>query len=1773
MRDIITDNYKGLYSDSLPDKQPNNTYPYALNAICSYENFLSNEESNIDILELPDGFSIVGDIKIENDKNILFLYSSNSCSIGLFTNNEYKEIINSTELNFSKFNKIRGISRKRINGDRIIYWVDGLNKPRSINIDKLENYYSDEYVYWLESSDLTDDSIINMLINDFINSNDLEITIEEKITLIYQYYFNVEVSEEIITNWKIIYNESFNDSDFIYDIIIDNINNEHLISLIENKKNNIVFTNEKWNVSKFNLIKEYSEIPKFESVRILSNGNILPGSYSFAVQLLDNDLNATNWITTSNTVNIYNDSLNNSYETIRGSRNINSALMSYGKTNKSIELIISNFDPNYSFYRVAIIQSNNMTGIANKVLVDEIKSISESVYVYSGNDESLSEISLSEIAIDKEYIDDIECIEQLENRLILANGSDTDINFINFQNFASKISSHLTTKKIYLNSINSKGNNKNGTSSFDSIGYMPGEVYSFGIVYVMDDGSYSPVFHIPGRNYNNIRPLKNGFNDNLDYYENENSYYPDIHSELGVKNYWGIDDYGEQLVGRNKRFHKFPTRKNRGLFLYEKSEEAVNIYKYKLSLEISLKSNAAYPLNSLTGEAKTITCNINYLLNNSDNINEYTTLITNETENNIIKKTIYFENEPLKYIDEINEKYAIVSGEIEYYSHLFDINFNYEEILEEILQPAYYTDILGIRFENIEKPHEKVKGYFIVRNKREDADKLIIDNAIIGNTVKQTFGSVTYDVFNKWTARVDGETVDKDNNIGSSGSQRDLSQESLYFFSPEHQFLNSQLSFTHVDIQGMYTTERKMTSLNNGEPSNTGNYDIRPYSIIIADTMEGTSFNSEVHENPDEDGFNLVIGYRNINPDYTITFNDFNLNDSEGESTIEEIFYINATSSKLYNGITYYNVCQDNKIGIIKVKNSNLIYNTVEEKLNLFNDQNKRNIYYGSLMRNNTSSYSNFIDRNYYKEHNNIISFRNDNISNTVNIFNGDSYVVSMTLMASSYYGMQMADRKKKDKKSSGLLGVALIIVGVAATIFTAGAAIGIFGALSIAQTVAITALGAMALSAGASMYSANLRLEELKKMINEEYPKGLQATMCDIDMSEDPSISEFGCGLKHGTRSTDDSIIWFSDRLTDIFIETSINVDLRTSLTNMGIDFINSLNPVKNSEYQLADGIKVTTPRTVNLDGFDESEFRAYLTEKLTVVDPEHDDGRIYRGYANTEWYDVNPDYMRKNTEKVFIHLPVDYIKPPENSKKYRNRIWYSQQSFQEESVDNYKVFLSNNYRDIESKYGAINNLFTINNSLFILTEENIWQLPQNLQEKITNELTTYIGTGEFLTLPPINIGNNFGGSNYKDSILKTEKGVIIIDTVNRDIYCFANNAIDNLSNKGLQSFFYENLKNFLQSQLKIDGILYGINIICGYDSKNDRLLVTKKDYELIDVENFKGEYDYKNIDYTINNKIVIDNELQIIDNIKYSTLSSELFNEFEVNNVVNVNTFNLINNNSLQNGSVIKLNPYEIRYIPPVGYIGEDRITIVTDNKCNSMNDILIKTIDDINFVDQLPFSYIQTESLKDNYRHFANLSINDWGSIPIIYLTVKEGNNIIIDKEKIYRFLKTAPFTISYFLGTSENETMNYEIITTYYATNDSAFDKLIITNFLTGEVSSFEEEGMIISKYIDSQTYPVIDENDNKTWSLYGIIEDSKIYFNNKTTIPHTISIKYNDKVILNKSYESWENNRNKNYEIDITYIENVNSIIVNLYYDKWISSTSSINEQINFSITL
>lgn len=1312
--------YKGLHTDNNPSEQPKDSYRFALNTInetlVGNQTSLSNEPSNYSCTNIPSGFTIIGDKYIEDNESVLFLLNTITGreEIGLLRkDNVYETIVNTSVLGFRITNQIDCTYRLRRGNEKVIYWVDGHNKPRNFNLSKIQDYYSQAYQTYLQGGG---------------NPN--------------------------------------------------------------------TYLGEKWDVNSFNLIKSYTKIPYFSDLEVLDYGAIKPGSYNFAIQYIDEDLNPTEWINVSNIVNIYNDSLANSYETIRGSYDLHD-FQKFPLANKSIKLSLSNLDRSYPYYRIAIIQANVGTGKVNKVLLADKQSIDIPTFIYSGNDSTLAEINQAEIKIEKENILKPQHIEQLENRLLLANTEGLAYNWCEFQKYASKIDSDLTTKDVILNNLQSEANVKNGKSTFFFRGYMPGDVYSFGIMYIMKDNSLSPVFHIPGKSVNNT-------GSTMDVYET-NYIYPDIHNCI-TNDYWGKDVMGNTLLGDKVRHHKFPLRQTSGIPLIN-SVNTVSIFKrYRLKLKLTLKAGQTYPTD-VNGDPIIISYQSNYQLQGNPVTNQLGTFsqsllgtyidildTVSDVPNYVIQlyPPDYFNLDPAC---DLMVNYMVLGSEV------FNIEYKYEELPDNTVYNVTTSKIYGIEFSNITKPHPDVIGFYIVRNEVFDDDKLIVDNAIVGPNIKEN----EYRAFTQITPAFPSTKLD---------------DKSVWFFSPEVNFNQKLLQFNNMDVQGYYETSYINTPANTfyATDKDGESLDKDPIpGVYIEDVQVGTSYDKTVHKKreKDSDGFSLQCGYKNS------MFNYYHNTLPIGK--VSNTFTLSAAHNKLINNTNYFNVSIDNRISMVEFSNTYspaifknpantftlsmgnaTIYNLPASRL-LYTALRRGYYDANGQFKDMDFAYQDYLSRPFYKEHMRPVYFSGNNTYNSFKVFNGDVQISGLNFITSFFRQAKVQGRRNKVSWWKYVVGAVLIVVGAVLAYFSAGTSLALVG----------IGAGLMVASIGIAAINSGIKMDKAIAMFDEHYSKGLIKCVDDFVVLTQEEI-EIG----------DDCLQWFSDRASNLYIESRVPFGLRSGNTEAIPDFVNA-------------------PASWN-----DSVHYNYLVEKLTSFDREQNGGRLYRGFATAEVYNVNPDYSRFNKEKSYIHLPVEYdcCNDDVSLEKFPTRIWYSQQSFQEEKTDNYRAFLPNNYRDIEGENGEITDLHKIGNSLFIHTREALWQLPQNVQERANIELISFIGTGEFFNIPPRKIVDDSlgsGGTQHKWSKVKTKFGTLFINEIENKVY-LQSEGLKDLTTDGNRNWFEGNLKsNLVQQIYDLTGVDYpydnnpanplGVGYLSCYDTRFERVLFTKKDWAII--------------------------------------------------------------------------------------------------------------------------------------------------------------------------------------------------------------------------------------------------------------------------------------------------------------------------------------------------
>ncbi len=1197
-----------------------------------------------------------------------------------------------------------------------------------------------------------------------------------------------------------------------------------------------------WNINSFSLFRKILKQPKFKGFTVNSSGGSLPsGSYIFSVQYLDADFNPTEFINSAQPIRIYTDSINSTYRTILGSSSREEAFYSPQGTTKSITVELENLDrDNYPFYRLAISEVNTGSGLISEVkLTNEIPT-SINKFTYTGNNFAAI-ATQEEVSIFNLIINEADNIDQLDNQLILSSVRGSNAELCNLQKFASKIQVDCVTKKVSL-VIPTGSNPKNPLSALEGLGYMPGEIYSLGIVYILEENEFSPVFHIPGKS-----PLIDNstrFTEGVNIYpmSNDNQATDSVYTDnntCGNSNYWGLDSQGEVLLNTPIRHHRFPFRSDIGLKLVEKEDfNPDGLETWQLKIEISGSLNIpecpeedpncipediadlddivyeivyklADSVGNPVGDDLTLVDNINYEDWDNDAINDTPPIpgtikysSSEPTEFGLVPVTL------VETVNGVSRTYTFTNGVVTANNGGSGLVYTVTSIPTEftIEGASYTTEILGVKFSNIEIPSpesigdKKVTGYFFVRNERVEEEKTIVDTAIVGpSLIHQNFISHAH-IFPEL----------------NPGDESRINKNYLYLINPDFKFNgNTYNLFDKIVKQGEYQVEERLKS-----------------RVIVQDVFDGTTYNRRRHSSSerDEDGWQLHVKTRQNKVEYHTTDTEEILN----EQSIEEVFYLNALASRRIESdseepLEYFNLSSDNKIGVIRTQDP------VTEDFN-------NSVSYVALMRTNANPYANFRATRYIKITNNFYDAEEPGNIETKEEFGGDTYVTPLSYVNSIFYREQPRKRRSKSGLFRQILGGVLILAGAAVAIFTFGLGI----------PIAI-AIGSAGVAIGATSFAAGIRQENFNRAYRRLYDEGLRETIIDNLTDTFDEVNP-----------VDDEIQWVADSAT-LFFETSVNTSLRHGVNKTSdTDFLRSPMLYENGN-PIQNGGQIENRVVKSATALD-----AYMVEKLTYFEPEREkESRAYLGIALPELYVINRDYHTENIQKVYEHLPIEYDCCSDCLEDFPHRIHHSLQSFEEELTDNFGVFLPNDYKDIEGGTGKIVDTFRIQNNLYVVTQHALWHLPQNFQERVTDSIVSFIGTGEYFSIPPRKIVDdeiNSAGTSYKWGVFKSRNGVIIVSNNENKIYLFNGNELRPISDQGLSSYFRNNitLKSSKQnSSAPIDNTssLIGSGFIVAYDTTKERFIITKKDKKINNLPEGDNILCYSN-----QNVIIFENIDQII-------------------------------------------------------------------------------------------------------------------------------------------------------------------------------------------------------------------------------------------------------------------------------------------------------------------
>jgi hypothetical protein len=254
------------------------------------------------------------------------------------------------------------------------------------------------------------------------------------------------------------------------------------------------------------LYKRVNTIPSLTFNEVLPHGNLKVGNYVIYIKYADADDNETDFVAESGIISCFQGIDCDPHSINGGVRDMTS--------NKSINLLVSDIDDSYDYIKVYYTRSTS--DIDGNELTTAIKI--EKKYpvrnrlcnlIITG-DEVSKEIPLAEINMQYLIADKARTQTACQNMLFLGNYNKPDMLYSDLSDVSLRILPYLEesdSRDLIGETNHNYGDVSSAFTPFEyyntkniyyHLGYWDEEIYRLGIVYIMFDGSLSPVFNIRG---------------------------------------------------------------------------------------------------------------------------------------------------------------------------------------------------------------------------------------------------------------------------------------------------------------------------------------------------------------------------------------------------------------------------------------------------------------------------------------------------------------------------------------------------------------------------------------------------------------------------------------------------------------------------------------------------------------------------------------------------------------------------------------------------------------------------------------------------------------------------------------------------------------------------------------------------------------------------------------------------------------------------------------------------------------------------------------------------------------------------------------------------------------------------------------------------------------------------------------------------------------------------------------------------------------------------
>jgi len=211
------------------------------------------------------------------------------------------------------------------------------------------------------------------------------------------------------------------------------------------------------------------------------------------------------------------------------------------------------------------------------------------------------------------------------------------------------------------------------------------------------------------------------------------------------------------------------------------------------------------------------------------------------------------------------------------------------------------------------------------------------------------------------------------------------------------------------------------------------------------------------------------------------------------------------------------------------------------------------------------------------------------------------------------------------------------------------------------------------------------------------------------------------------------------------------------------------------------------------------------------------------------------NEDYSRLNDVRVPFPLPAKEVAPD----KFPTRVHRTQRNDPTSLMDNYRIALANQYRDLPKNKGELQSISGISNLLYLHMTDTLFRTVGKETLELGASVNAYIGTGDIFDRNPQEISQTYyghGGTSSQFANLVTSLGYFWVDQASRKIFILAGDQPTEISAGGMRQWFKKNIPYELETygmtnSANFDNPFHGMGFTSTWDPENERILLTKKD------------------------------------------------------------------------------------------------------------------------------------------------------------------------------------------------------------------------------------------------------------------------------------------------------------------------------------------------------